>query len=278
MSLRKNIFVFVFILYFLVVQFGDARDHLDEEEDDSNDDEAYRLLKRFLWHKSTTVATQRPPSVIDNLVRPSSTRSPTEKPPIWTQKSTYSPVYPSSGACSSNPCEHGGICIAKGQMTSECQCVGPWRGIYCGVADACYRSPCQNGGICLNVYDDCWCKCPTDYYGTNCQSKFYSPSSSVNHCRPNICNSGQCVSLQTTYYCRCPNDRYGEHCEKRFSKRKASNLQSYYNFLHQIKRGMINQDERDMQKSHRGEDVAFYDVKNGIYFFKEKFLFTLIKF
>lgn len=32
-------------------------------------------------------------------------------------------------------------------------------------ADACYRSPCQNGGSCLNVVDDFWCKCPTDYYG-----------------------------------------------------------------------------------------------------------------
>lgn len=45
------------------------------------------------------------------------------------QKSTYSPSNP----CSSNPCEHGGICTPTGQMTYECKCVGPWRGIYCGV-------------------------------------------------------------------------------------------------------------------------------------------------
>ncbi len=51
------------------------------------------------------------------------------EPPIGFEKSTYSP----SGACAGNPCEHGGICIPKGQMTYECKCVGPWRGIYCGV-------------------------------------------------------------------------------------------------------------------------------------------------
>ena len=33
------------------------------------------------------------------------------------------------------------------------------------LADACYRSPCQNGGSCLNVNDDYWCKCTSDYYG-----------------------------------------------------------------------------------------------------------------
>jgi hypothetical protein len=69
-------------------------------------------------------------------------------------------------------------------MTYECKCVGPWRGIYCGVgmssnfikyiyiydnfiflANACYKSPCQNSGTCLNVHDDYWCKCTNDYYG-----------------------------------------------------------------------------------------------------------------
>ncbi len=33
------------------------------------------------------------------------------------------------------------------------------------LANACYKSPCQNGGTCLNVQDDYWCKCTTDYYG-----------------------------------------------------------------------------------------------------------------
>lgn len=51
----------------------------------------------------------------------------------WTQKTTHSPVYPSSNPCSSDPCNNGGICTPKGQLTFECKCVGPWRGIYCGI-------------------------------------------------------------------------------------------------------------------------------------------------
>jgi hypothetical protein len=43
-------------------------------EQESDDDE-YRSLKRFLFHKSTAASTERPPSVIDNLVRPSTTKS-----------------------------------------------------------------------------------------------------------------------------------------------------------------------------------------------------------
>ncbi len=51
------------------------------------------------------------------------------EPSIWTEKSTYPP----SSACTLNPCAHEGICMPKGQMTYECKCVGPWRGINCGV-------------------------------------------------------------------------------------------------------------------------------------------------
>ncbi len=97
---------------------------LVEEEDDQ-----YRQLKRFLFQKKPTSTTSRSPSVIENLFHPTSTRSPS----IWTQKSTYSPVYPLSGVCTSSSCEHGGICTPKGQTTYDCKCVGPWRGIYCGV-------------------------------------------------------------------------------------------------------------------------------------------------
>lgn len=249
----------VSILFILTLQYSTAR--LDSDED--TDEEEYRLLKRFLFHKETSTTTQRAPSVLENLIRPSSTRSPTPGTPVWTQKTTHSPSYPSSGSCSPNPCAHGGICTSKGQVSHECKCVGPWRGIYCGVADACYRSPCQNGGTCLNVNDDYWCKCTSDYYGNNCQTKFYSPSSSGDHCRANTCNTGRCVSLQTTYYCQCPSDRYGEHCEKRFSKRSVSNLRLYHHFLEQMKRGALKQ---KMRNHHADEDLAEYDVKNGIYF------------
>ncbi|CAF1202088.1 unnamed protein product [Rotaria sordida] len=180
---------------------------------DFEDDDEYRQLKRFFWHKKTT------------------TREP---------KTTESPWYPSSGACASSPCEHGGICTSREEKIFECKCVGPWRGIYCGIADACYRSPCQNGGSCLNVIDDYWCKCPTDYNGKNCESKFSNPDNGENHCRPSICNTGRCVSLKTGYYCRCPDDRYGDHCEKRLNnyKRGSSGRQSFDELLEQFKRAM----------------------------------------
>ncbi|CAF4004600.1 unnamed protein product, partial [Rotaria sp. Silwood1] len=38
-----------------------------------------------------------------------------------------------SGACASSPCEHGGICTPRGQRLFDCKCVGPWRGVYCGI-------------------------------------------------------------------------------------------------------------------------------------------------
>ncbi|CAF3671930.1 unnamed protein product [Rotaria sp. Silwood1] len=105
-------------------------------------------------------------------------------------------------------------------------------------ADACYRSSCQNGGTCMNVIDDYWCKCRSEYYGKNCESRFSNPGGTVNNCRPNICNTGRCVSLKTTYYCQCPDDRYGEHCEKRF---RSSDQKSLYELLNQAKRDMNDQ-------------------------------------
>jgi hypothetical protein len=81
-------------------------------------DDKYRLLKRFSINKNPT---QRSQDILDNLFHPSSS---------WNEKSTDSSYYPS---CRSNPCENGGICTSKGQMTDECKCVGPWRGPSCGV-------------------------------------------------------------------------------------------------------------------------------------------------
>ncbi|CAF2581943.1 unnamed protein product [Rotaria sp. Silwood2] len=172
---------------------------------------------------------------------------------VLTQRSMNSRYY--SGACASNPCEHNGVCTPRGERIFDCKCVGPWRGIYCGIADACYRSPCQHGGTCLNVVDDYWCKCSTDYYGKNCESRFSNPGDLVNQCRPNICNTGRCVSLKTTYYCQCPDDRYGEHCEKRLSyyKRSFSGQKPFYELLDQAKRDMRDQiltddDDNDEKK------------------------------
>ncbi|CAF0913025.1 unnamed protein product [Adineta steineri] len=262
MSQRK-FFLLAFILCVLIVEFTTAiRYHNNEEDDSSNSDDEYHLLKRLFFQESNAVSTNRPPSVLDNLVHPSSTG----KTQIATQKSTYSPSYSTSSACALNPCEHGGICIPKGQLTYECRCVGPWRGIHCGIADACYRLPCQNGGTCLNVHDDYWCQCTNEYYGTNCQSKYYSSSNTENQCRPYICNTGQCISLSTTYYCQCPNDRYGEHCEKRFNKRNLSSAQSRRDLSQQLKRNLFKKNMRNQQSFPGNDNAAYYDAKNGIYF------------
>ncbi|CAF0875253.1 unnamed protein product [Rotaria sordida] len=260
---RRELFVLALVLHILVVQLTASRVYSDEDDDD--DDNAYRLIKPLYFRQYITPSTERTPSILDNLIRPSSTYSPNEKSTSGTQYSTSSPSYSSLDPCALNPCDHGGICIRKGQMTYECKCVGPWRGIHCGIADACYRSPCQHGGTCLNVHDDYWCQCTSDYYGTDCQKKFTGPSYSENHCRPNICHTGQCISLQTTYYCQCSNDRYGEHCEKKLFKREIFNMRLYQNLLHKLKRGMLKQG-RKTQNGHDGDGVAYYDVKNGIYF------------
>ncbi|CAF0783621.1 unnamed protein product [Rotaria sp. Silwood1] len=264
---RREFFMLAFILYVSVVQLTATQIHFNEDNDsdDDDDDNEYRLVKRVFFRKHATASTDQTPSVLDNLIRPSSTFSPTGKPISGTQRSTSLPTFLSSNPCELNPCENGGICIPKGQMTYECKCIGPWRGMHCGIADACYRSPCKNGGTCLNVQDDYWCKCTSGYYGTNCQKKFTSSSYSENYCRPNICHTGQCISLQTTYYCECPHDRYGEHCEKRLFKRELFDMQLYQNLIQQLKRSMLKHETRKTQHGN-GDEVAYYDAKNGIYF------------
>jgi len=51
-----------------------------------------------------------------------------------------------------------------------------------------------------------------------------------------------------------------------FSKRGVSSVESYYNLLHQLKRGMIKQNIKNKQKVHNHPDAAYYDPKNGIYY------------
>jgi hypothetical protein len=219
-------FLFALALCIVIIGISGKKRKLDNEDDDE-----YRRLKRLFWATTTTT---------------------TYWPPIWTQKSTYAPWYPTSGVCSSNPCAHGGICTPTGSSTFSCKCVGPWRGIYCGLADACYQSPCRNGGTCLNIGDDYWCKCTTDYYGTNCATQYSNNNNNnnnnnngQNNCRPNICNTGQCVSLITTYYCRCPDNRYGTNCEKIYYKRNSLNERSLHQLLKQAKQGMNTRDQSD---------------------------------
>jgi len=175
-----------------------------------------KLLKRFIFGKTSTTTWK--PSVIDNLF----TRSTAY---YGYKTSTGSPS--GSKACSSYPCLNNGICTPTGSLTYDCRCVGPWRGVTCGVANACYKNPCYNGGSCMNIGDDYWCKCTSDYYGTNCQTKFsQSVDSNYNQysqskCYPNPCrNGGTCMALTTTYYCRCRDSNYGENCEKYFSVKR----------------------------------------------------------
>ncbi len=94
---------------------------------DEKNDDFYRELKRKLFDKDQILSKTRSSSVIDNLVFP------TNRSTSYWQKTTYSPYNAPSGSCSPNPCEHKGICTQKGQMTYECKCVGPWRGINCNV-------------------------------------------------------------------------------------------------------------------------------------------------
>ncbi|CAF0727367.1 unnamed protein product [Adineta ricciae] len=217
--LKQKLLVLFFFLFLISGQFSYARLHTNKHQE-NDDDHIYRLLKRFFSSQSGIGSTQKPSNVLNSLVYPGSTA----KAQVSSQRSTNSP---SSSACLSHACEHGGICIPRGQYVYDCKCIGPWRGIYCGIPDACYRLPCQNGGTCLNMHDDYWCKCIDPYYGINCQLKYSSSVYSEDRCRPYICNTGRCISLQTTYYCQCPDDRYGEHCEKQFYKRTIDSYQSY---------------------------------------------------
>ena len=79
-----------------------------------------------------------------------------------------------TSACDRNPCENGGTCRESSIGDFFCLCRPGFQGGVCQIAvDPCQPNPCQNGGECLSKKPNYQCKCPDNYYGTNCEKSTF---------------------------------------------------------------------------------------------------------
>ncbi|KAM5243573.1 hyaluronan-binding protein 2 isoform 2-T2 [Hipposideros larvatus] len=117
--------------------------------------------------------------------------------------------YTDDDPCQSNPCEHGGNCLIKGD-TFTCSCPAPFSGKRCQtVQNKCTDNPCGLGECLITQsppYYHCACKHP--YRGSEC--------STVPVCRPNPCQNGGTCSRhrrRSKFTCNCPDQFKGRFCE-----------------------------------------------------------------
>ena len=79
-----------------------------------------------------------------------------------------------TNSCDRNPCENGGTCRESNIGDFFCLCRPGFQGNVCQITlDPCQPNPCQNGGECLSKKPNYQCKCPDNYYGTNCEKSTF---------------------------------------------------------------------------------------------------------
>ena len=79
-----------------------------------------------------------------------------------------------SSSCARNPCQHGGTCRESNLGDFFCLCRPGFQGSECQIAlDPCQPNPCQNGGECLSKKPNYQCRCPDNFYGTNCEKSTF---------------------------------------------------------------------------------------------------------
>ncbi|XP_064622638.1 fibropellin-1-like [Lineus longissimus] len=109
--------------------------------------------------------------------------------------------------CSSNPCQHGGLC-KDGVNGFQCTCTSGYFGDNCEKdVNECLSSPCDNGGTCINLAGGYRCQCPAGYHGDRC-------GTDTDECISSPCKNGaRCVNGINKYTCYCPSGFAGVHCE-----------------------------------------------------------------
>jgi probable HAF family extracellular repeat protein len=111
------------------------------------------------------------------------------------------------GACSANPCTHGGVC----RETSggfKCLCPEGFDGTTCELdVDECATDPCVNGGTCTDGVGRYMCRCPGGFSGERCER-------TVSSCADEPCqNDSTCEDAGNGYKCQCPDGFDGTNCE-----------------------------------------------------------------
>ena len=79
-----------------------------------------------------------------------------------------------TSSCDTNPCQNGGTCRESNLGTFFCLCRPGYQGSVCETSlDPCQPNPCHNGGECISKKPNYQCKCPDNFYGTNCEKSTF---------------------------------------------------------------------------------------------------------
>ena len=126
-------------------------------------------------------------------------------PLVYGQTQVFFPV--ATGACSSTPCQNGGLCIEGANNTYTCRCIPGWEGTNCTVSeDDCVENECD-GGTCVDAFRGYTCDCDVGYDGLLCDQE--EPGCDLNPCQ----NGATCDDSTGFYNCTCPPGWEGVNCE-----------------------------------------------------------------
>lgn len=128
--------------------------------------------------------------------------------------------------CSSNPCQHGGICTtfmsSQNDTGYSCYCSRGFTGRDCEVEmnDCEVSGLCLNGGVCVDGIGGYVCDCIPGVTGSSCQ--IYCPAGragdfcedTIQYCNSSSClNGGTCIERTNGFTCSCPTTHSGPRCE-----------------------------------------------------------------
>ncbi|KAG8179313.1 hypothetical protein JTE90_016418 [Oedothorax gibbosus] len=111
--------------------------------------------------------------------------------------------------CSSQSCQHGGLCLVQRHHLS-CYCPAGFSGQFCEEdIDECASQPCYNGGRCVDQPQGYTCECAPGYSGLQCQIE-------TSDCTNATCpERAMCQNLPGSgnFNCLCRSGYEGPQCD-----------------------------------------------------------------